>query len=173
MKDILDKIRNKLYWGLIRRKQINPKSYIDPRGLILNNYDNLLLGDNVYIGPNATLYCSYTKVKISNDVVIGPGFTVIENDHEYRTIGKCIKDSGLVNTELNIITIESDTWIGANVTILKGVTIGRGAIVAACACVTRDVEPYTIVGGVPAKVIKKRFTDEEIKEHEFLLYGKR
>ena len=57
-------------------------------------------------------------------------------------------------------------WIGYNVTILGGVSIGDGAIVAAGAVVTKDVEPYTIVGGVPAKPLKKRFTDEQI---EFLL----
>lgn len=166
-----DRIRNKIYWSIVRRKQINPKSYIDPRGLIISDNDNFTIGDNVYIGPNATIYCGYTKVEIKNDVVIGPGLTIIENDHEYRIKGKSIKDSGLINSESNKITIESDTWLGANVTILKGVTIGRGAIVAACACVTKDIEPYTIVGGVPAKEIRKRFSPEEIEEHERILYG--
>ena len=53
-------------------------------------------------------------------------------------------------------------WIGARATILSGIKIGDGAIIAAGAVVTKDVEPYTIVGGVPAKPIKKRFTDEQI-----------
>ena len=56
-------------------------------------------------------------------------------------------------------------WIGANVTILKGVRIGTGSVVAAGAVVTIDVPAFSIVGGVPAKVIKKRFTDEEIEQH--------
>lgn len=54
------------------------------------------------------------------------------------------------------ITIEEDVWIGANCTITKGVTIGKGAIVAANSCVNRDVPEYAIVGGVPAKVLKYR-----------------
>lgn len=58
--------------------------------------------------------------------------------------------------------IGNDVWIGARVTILSGVSIGDGVIIAAGAVVTKDVEPYTIVGGVPAKPIRKRFTDEQI-----------
>lgn len=64
------------------------------------------------------------------------------------------------------ITIGNDVWIGANVSLMDGVRIGDGAIVAANALVTKDVPPYNIVGGVPAKPIKKRFT---VKEIEFLL----
>ena len=60
------------------------------------------------------------------------------------------------------IVIGNDVWIGANVAILDGITIGDGAIIAANALVTKDVPPYTIVGGVPAKVLKKRFTDKQI-----------
>jgi acetyltransferase-like isoleucine patch superfamily enzyme len=56
--------------------------------------------------------------------------------------------------------IEDDVWIGARVTVLRGTRIGRGAVVAAGAVVTRDVAPFTIVGGVPARWIKDRFSDE-------------
>ena len=67
------------------------------------------------------------------------------------------------------MVIEDGCWVGANVTILKGVTIGRGSVVAAGAVVTRSCPPYSIVGGVPARVIKPRFTAEEIAKHEKLL----
>lgn len=67
------------------------------------------------------------------------------------------------------VRVGSDVWIGSDVTLLGGVTIGDGAVVAAGAVVTKDVEPYTIVGGVPAKPIKKRFDEEEIR---FLLETK-
>ena len=64
------------------------------------------------------------------------------------------------------VTIEDDVWCGANVTILKGVTIGRGSVVAAGAVVTKSFPPYSIIGGVPAKLLKMRFTPEQIEEHE-------
>ena len=68
------------------------------------------------------------------------------------------------------VVIEDDVWCAANVTILKGVTIGRGSIVAAGAVVTQSFPPYSVIGGVPAKLLKMRFTPEEIVEHEKMLY---
>ncbi|EGR0419660.1 DapH/DapD/GlmU-related protein [Vibrio cholerae] len=68
------------------------------------------------------------------------------------------------------VIIESDVWVGCNVTILKGVTIGRGAVVAAGSVVTKSVERYSIVGGVPAKKIKSRFNIDEIRLHEKALF---
>ena len=70
------------------------------------------------------------------------------------------------------MTIEDDVWCGANVTILKGVTIGRGSIVAAGAVVTKSFPPYSIIGGVPAKLLNHRFTKEQIIEHENIVYSK-
>ena len=62
--------------------------------------------------------------------------------------------------------LEDDVWIGARVTMMQGVTIGRGAIIGAGSVVTKDVAPYTIVGGVPAREIRKRFTNEDIVIHD-------
>lgn len=62
------------------------------------------------------------------------------------------------------VVIGNDVWVGHNVTIMSGVTIGDGSVIAACSVVTKDVEPYSIVGGNPCKIIRKRFTDEQIKQ---------
>lgn len=72
------------------------------------------------------------------------------------------EDSAIRNNKA--VTIGNDVWIGANVIILPGVVIGDGAVIAAGAVVTKDVEPYSIVGGVPAKEIRKRFDDKSIKK---------
>jgi acetyltransferase-like isoleucine patch superfamily enzyme len=107
-------------------------------------------------------------------VIFGPRPTIITGDHRVDVIGKFIMDVSdnekLPNNDLPVV-IEDDVWCGANVTILKGVTIGHGSIVAAGAVVTKSFPPYSIIGGVPAKLIKMRFTREKAVENDKLLYG--
>lgn len=148
-------------------------SSICPESTIIQGAENLDIGKNVSIGYNAVLYCTNSKILIKDKVVIGPGLTIIAGDHNYNKIGQFIcdvYDKSPVNDQ--DVIINSDCWIGANVTILKGVEIGRGCVIAACSCVTKSTPPYSIIAGVPAKVVKKRFSDEQIKQHELELYGK-
>lgn len=99
--------------------------------------------------------------------------TIIAGDHNLTEIGTFICDQHVKRPEDDQdVVIESDVWIGCNVTILKGVTIGRGSVVAAGAVVTKSCSPYSIIGGVPAKVIKQRFSPDEIAKHEEIIYGK-
>jgi len=93
------------------------------------------------------------------------------DDHRYDIVGKAIWDSG--RGDAHKIVIEDDVWIGHGVIVLSNVTIGRGAVIAAGSVVNKDVPPYGIVGGVPAKVLKMRFTPEQIKEHERILLEER
>lgn len=69
------------------------------------------------------------------------------------------------------MVIEDDVWCGTNVTILKGVTIGYGSVVAAGAVVTNSFPPYSIIGGVPAKLIKMRLSKDEASQNDKKLYG--
>lgn len=112
----------------------------------------------VTVGKNVTfnewIYVSgYGGVSIGNDVRIGHRVSIITSDHIYDDINVPICQQGITT---KATTIENDVWIGCNVTILSGVTIKTGAIIAAGSVVVKDVEPNSIVGGVPAKQISKR-----------------
>ena len=135
-------------------------------------YRNLTIGNDVYIGPHALSLCTESQIFIGNKVLFGPHVTIIGGDHRITDVGRFIYDVLDKHPEDDQdVHIEDDVWIGTNTTLLKGVTVGRGAVVAAGALVTKDVPPYAIVGGVPAKVLKYRFTPEQIKEHERQLYA--
>ena len=136
-------------------------------------YQNIYIGNNVSIGMNALLMSTMAKIKINDNVMFGPGVTIITGDHRTDVIGEYMINvqNKLPENDMDV-TIESDVWVGCNVTILKGVTIGRGSVVAAGSLVNKDVEPYSIYGGVPAKKLRARFTDEQIDEHEKILLEK-
>lgn len=141
-------------------------------GQIINSAKMIEIGDNVSIGPNAVLYSIYKKIIFGNNVLLGPGVTMVSGDHSIRKVGIPIIDNHekLPEDDADII-IEDEVWIGANVTVLKGVVIGRGSVVAAGAVLTKSFPPYSIIGGVPAKIIGLRFNKEQIKEHEKQLYS--
>lgn len=130
------------------------------------------LGDFSYVARNSQVY----NTKIGKFTCIGPNVSTGMGAHPssefvsihplfYSTLGQA---SGLVIVKKNLFdefpgtTIGNDVWIGNNVTIKYGLKVGDGAIIASGAVVTKDVEPYSIVGGVPAKIIKYRFNPEEI-----------
>lgn len=164
------KVKRQVLMGLLesRFRSTGSGFVYDPYGVY--SYSTISVGSDVFIGAGAFMSASESFIKIGNKVMFGPNVTLIGGDHNSKVVGTFmydVKEKG-VNDDLPI-SIEDEAWIGACSTILKGVTVGRGSIVAAGALVTRDVEPYSIVGGVPAKKIGMRFNEEEIIEHEKLL----
>lgn len=134
--------------------------------------ENISIGSDVSLGEHTLIMCTRAKVLIGDHVMFGPHVTLITGSHRTNLIGRYM--TSITNEEKESkndqdITFDGDNWVGANATILKGVHIGRGAIIAACAVVTHDVDPYCIVGGNPARLIRKRFSDYEIEEHERIL----
>lgn len=129
-------------------------------------------GHHVHIGPHASFMASVAHIYIGNYVVFGPSVSIRGGNHRTDLIGKHIYEIGenekLPENDKDVI-IEDGVWVGCNAIILKGVTIGRGAVVAAGAVVTKNVPAYAIVGGNPAKVIKYRFDEEQVLEHEEIL----
>jgi len=178
-------------WHSIKNSRIKARNH----NLVLNynvKISEVSFGSNVYIGENSSVFnaeisdCSYVgdnsfinKTIIGKFCSIGPGVKMGMGTHPveifvssspYFYAPKDFKNFSLADktyfAEHKITSIGSDVWIGANVIIVDGVNIGHGAVIAAGAVVTADVLPYSIVGGVPAKKIKNRFSDEDI---EFLL----
>ena len=138
------------------------------------NYKHISVGDRVYIGAGAFMLAQLSHIYIGNDTAIGPHVTVIGGDHRFDIVGKPINSYTQADKKPENdrdVVIGDDVWIGAGVTILKGVTVARGSIVAAGAVVTKDTPPYSIVGGVPAKVIGWRFDERTAAEHERLMRG--
>jgi acetyltransferase-like isoleucine patch superfamily enzyme len=119
-------------------------------------------GDYVFIGLDAYIYAN---VKIGNFVMLASHVTIVGGDHRFDIVGVPVRFAGRDGLEELLTVIEDDVWIGHGCIIIAGTRIGRGAIVAAGSVVTKDVEPYTIVGGIPAKFIKYRFTPEQQQEH--------
>lgn len=145
--------------------------YLRPTCSDLKGLWNLSIGDGSSIPKGSTFYCTEVPLTIGKKVILGPNPTIITGDHRTDIIGKFIIDSHEKLPENDApVVIEDDVWTGANVTILKGVTIGRGSVIAAGAIVTKSCPPYSIIGGVPAKVLKYRFTIEEVLKHEQILY---
>ena len=146
--------------------------FIRPMSSDLKGIENLSVGDYTLIPKGSTFYCTIAPLTIGKKVIFGPKPTIITGDHRTDYVGKHLIDvtdaEKLPGQDLPVV-IEDGVWCGANVTILKGVTIGRGSIVAAGAVVTKSCAPYSIIGGVPAKLIKMRFSPEQIIEHERLL----
>ena len=131
------------------------------------------MAENVSIGPGATIYTTGAKLIIKQHVISGPNLTIITGDHKYiagRWLDSVSAEEKEDYYDQDVI-IEEDVWVGANVTILKGVTIGKSSIIAAGALVIKDVPPYSIVGGVPAKVLKKKWDKEEEEEHRSFLHS--
>lgn len=133
---------------------------------------NSTLGDYVYVSDDTIIYNS----TIGNFCSIGPKVRIVIGMHPphfistfpaFFSVKKQCQETFVQKDfydEIGKVKIGNDVWIGCNAIIMDNVTIGDGAIIAAGAVVTKNVEPYSIVGGVPARLIKKRFSDEEINK---------
>jgi acetyltransferase-like isoleucine patch superfamily enzyme len=139
--------------------------------------NQLTIGNNVYIGKDCHIECD---AQIGDYCLIANRVSFVgRDDHDYSVIGIPVRFAPWVGDRkkenkqnetrhLNVV-VGDDVWIGFGSIVLSGVTIGRGAVIAAGSIVTHDIEPYAIVAGVPAKKIKSRFTPDEIERHELAI----
>ena len=113
----------------------------------------LRIGENCTINSFSFIDADSGGVEIGNNVLIGPHVGIHGSNYNYESREEFIINQGMVSKG---IRIEDDVWIGSHSTILDGVTIGKGAVIGAGAVVTKDILPYSIAVGVPARVIKER-----------------
>lgn len=131
--------------------------------LLSSNVDidkNTILRDYVFIGPGCIIGAG---VEIDKYTMLGPGVKIIGNDHVYNNCSLPIIFSGRPAQKNTYIG--RDVWIGANSVVMRGISIGDGAIIGAGSVVTKNVESYSISCGVPAKHIKNRFNFENKNTH--------
>lgn len=106
---------------------------------------------------------------IGNNVMMGPEVVIMVTEHTHSRVDIPMRNQGVYSST---VVIEDDVWIGIRTVILKGVRVGKGSIIGAGAVVTKSIPPYSVAGGVPAKVIKTRINPNEIFEkHEITQYG--
>lgn len=146
---------SKIYWSVrmdtppYRRFWLGRKSVVESYCCINNAVGDVMIGDHTRIGIHCTVI---GPVSIGNNVNLAQGITVTALNHNFQDTAKRIDEQGISTKQ---VVIGDDVWIGANAIILPGVTIGRHVVVAAGAVVTKDVPDNCVVGGVPAKLIKK------------------
>ncbi len=130
---------------------------IECTGVIRNVGLGLTIGNNVGIAQNCFIQVR-GKVIIGNDVIIGPGVSIFSENHRFDDPDLPVSVQG--ETRKGVI-IEEGAWIGTKAIILDGVCVGRNSVIAAGSLVNRDVPRYSVVGGVPAKILKERITQTD------------
>ncbi len=145
---------------------------IKPSTSVIKGVENIFISDDVRIARYAVIYTTRARVLIGSKVDIAPYLKIITGNHRIDNVGHFMFDGDIDKhpDDDKDVVIEGDSWFGVNVTLLSGVTIGRGSIIAAGAVVTKSMPPYSVIGGVPAKVLKFRFTVDQVLEHESMLY---
>ncbi len=142
---------------------IPPLTISNPKNVFL--YGSNKLAGAIILTTNAKFIMKHHSRGAYNLKVI-TGNHAMKLGRFYCTIREDEKPKGLDKD----VIVESDVWIGTNVTLLPGVTVGRGSTLASGTVVTKDVLPYSVVGGVPAHFIKFKWTIDEILQHEAALY---
>lgn len=146
------------------------------RGVFLWAKNSITIGNNFYIGRHSFIE---TDAIIADNVILANFVALIgRHDHNHMQVGVPTrlasqirdKDYNWKGLDQKIV-IEDDVWIGVGSIILSGVTIGIGSIIAAGSVVTKDVEPYSIYGGNPAKKIRDRFDSDEQRIEHIRLYN--
>jgi acetyltransferase-like isoleucine patch superfamily enzyme len=165
------RVRRRVKMAIMRPafKRYGANFSFDPDGLY--SYQTIEVGNDVFIGPGAVFRAPNSGIIIGNKVMFGTNVTILGGNHNTSVIGRFMYDVKDKRPEDDLpVIIEDDVWVGTGAIVLQGVRLSRGCIVAAGAVVTKEVPPYSVVAGVPAKVLSVRFSIETIMAHEKELY---
>jgi acetyltransferase-like isoleucine patch superfamily enzyme len=132
-----------------RKFSVGNYSVIEDQACINNGMGDVIIGDNVTVGIGCVVI---GPVQIGNNVILAQYIGVSGLNHGYADINVPIRDQ---KCNVALITIGDDCWIGTNAVITAGVSIGKHSVVAAGSVVTKDVPPYTVVGGNPARILRQ------------------
>lgn len=138
-----------------RNFSLGRRSVVESFSVLNNAVGDLVIGDDTRIGIGNTLI---GPVTIGNKVNLGQHVLISGLNHNYEDVLETIADQGVRTLP---VSIADDVWIGGNVVILPGIHIGKHAVVGAGSVVTKDVAPYTVVVGNPARVVKKWDTEQK------------
>lgn len=184
MSNIKQRIKNSSFFSLLlsfyKRYLVNCRrkfGYIHSSAFVrlpatIKGIENVYLYEHTSILSGATILTTKAKFIVKKNSGAAEGLTVVTGNH-YSIPGvfhRFITDNQKPADLDKDVVVEEDVWIASNATLLAGVTIGRGAVVGSGAVVRKSVPPYAIVIGNPAKVIGFKFSPEEIKKHEEILY---
>ena len=141
---------------LLRRLRRHGGNVYIGAGCIFNPPANIEVGSHVYFGANCVIQSVHGDIVIGSHVMFGPGVHIHGGNHKIDDLDGYMDEATKRYGDDPPVVICDDVWIGANAIILPGVTVGEGAVVGAGAVVTHDVEPYSVVAGNPAKILRFR-----------------
>jgi acetyltransferase-like isoleucine patch superfamily enzyme len=124
--------------------------------------EEISFGDNIFINKN--FHISARNLNFGSNIMIGPNLVIECDNHKFNISGKKMWDIR-ESREIGAVSIEDDVWIGANVTILPNVIIREGTVIGAGSVVTKTLPPYSVCVGVPCRVIKRRFNEQQLNHH--------
>lgn len=159
--DFINRAWNKLFISPAKKglfKQCGSNVKIG-KNFRVSGWKNIIVGNHVAFGENMMIMSTKAKIIIGDYVMFGPNVTVISGDHRIDVIEKpmaLIDDSEKLEQNDKEVIFKGDNWIGAGSIILKGVTVGYGAVIGAGSVVTKDIPDYAVAAGTPAKIIKYR-----------------
>lgn len=146
------------FWDLGLIKIVLKRGALVFNDVTIQGSGTLIVGEKSLIGARSLIGVN-EKIEIGNNVMIAYDVNIIDTNHNFKDINSVMMSQGISTAP---IKIEDDVWVGAKVIILRGVTIGRGSVVAAGTVVNKSVPPYMVVGGVPCKILYSRKNIKDI-----------